>query len=71
MADPSKCGGSRVETDISVKDGLRSVHRVASIHDIILQKNLNSQDFWEFWRMRRQCVPGYPFPPEREPGVRG
>ena len=30
---------------------------------------MNSQDFWEFWRMRRQCVPGSLFPPpESEPG---
>ena len=32
-------------------------------------KNTNSQDCWEFWRMRRQCVPGsLSPPPESEPG---
>ena len=34
-----------------------------------MDKNTNSQDFWEFWRMRRQCVPGsLSPPPESEPG---
>ena len=34
-----------------------------------MDKNTNSQDFWEFWRMRRQCVLGsLSPPPESEPG---
>ena len=37
--------------------------------DRYTDKNTNSQDFWEFWRMRRQCVPGsLSPPPESEPG---
>ena len=36
-----------------------------------MDKSTNSQDFWEFWRMRRQCVPGsLSPPPESEPGFK-
>jgi len=35
-----------------------------------MQEFIIFPDFWEFWRMRKQCAPGSPFTPAESLGTR-